>query len=101
MLERRLDLGPAFQHRSHQVECTFEIDRTILQREYHRLFRRQAEALLLPVEGDIAVGRLRQRPFTDTTFGKPGSLREFGRAGRTVAMQRIEQSEPKADAGRG
>src|SRR5262249_50917552 len=96
----RLDLSLALDHRSSEIERSCKVDGAVLDGKDHRLFRRQAERLLVRVEDNVAVGGLRMRPFADVTFGQTGPLRELGAARRTMTMEGIEQSEPKADTNR-
>ena len=91
----------ALDHRRAQVEGAFQVNRAVLHREHHRLFRRQAEALVRRVEHDIAIGGLRQRPFPHVSRCQPGPLREFGSRRRAVLVQGIEQTQPVADANGG
>jgi hypothetical protein len=87
----------ALDHRRSEIESAFEENRTVLHRENHRLFRGKAEALLGGIEGDISVGRLGESPLAHVALGQPGACRKFARTCRTLAMQRIEQSEPVPD----
>jgi hypothetical protein len=95
--EHRLDLILALGHPGHQVERPHHIDGAVLDREDHRLFRRQGEILRRRVVGEIVRGCLMRQPFAHIALidSSLGSKLVYGH--RAALVQSLVEPQRIAD----
>jgi hypothetical protein len=99
--EGGLHLRLALDHRGDDLERAGEIDRAVLDREHHRLMRRNRESSRGGVVFDEPVRRLGKGPLADVPLRQPaGPLRQLVGRRRPTLVQSVEQAKPQTNANR-
>ena len=83
--------------RSRDLEGRRHENGALLERQHHRLRRRQSVSLLLGIVGDIAAGCLVGEPFADIALANAGCLGERHRSAGAEVGHRLIQAELAPD----
>src|ERR1051325_3114361 len=68
VLESWLDSFKITVDCGHAAKCPDQIDRAVIHRKYHRLFRRQGELLCHRIIGEVVRGRVMRGPLSQVSL---------------------------------